>query len=173
MPFGGPYLSSEVIATIAQWITNGAPAAATASVASAGFRVTTMVPAADDHVDQPPSQIVVSFNNEIDVNRVDAQSLRVERVVAGQGVEAPDTAAPNEVPVAIGVVAMNPRVLLATPRAPMIPGRYRVVIRQGAGAALSDIAGQFLAHSVPTEDGDELVGEFDVDAASATNESAP
>ncbi len=177
MPFGGPYLTSDVIATIAQWITNGAPAAATATVFSAGFRVTTMVPAAGDYVDQAPSQIVVSFNNEIDVNRVDAGSLRVERMVASRGVAAPDAVVAGDVPVKIGVVATNPHVLLATPRVAMVSGHYRVVIRQGAGAGLSDLAGQALERVEPTEDGDELVGEFDLEAAArrtgTVNESAP
>ena len=177
MPFGGPYLSADVISTIAQWITNGAPATAAAavpaaaSVARADFRVVAMVPAAGDHLDQPPSQIVVSFNQEIDVNRVDAQSLRVQRVASGANdgarpdLLAPDRARVNDVPIALGVIATNPRVLLVTPREPMVQGHYRVVIRQGLGVGLSDIMGQPLEHVAATEGGDELVGEFDVEAA--------
>src|SRR5580693_5992197 len=47
MPFGGPYLSADTIAFIQQWITNGAPPAAAAGVASP-LAVTSIVPASEE-----------------------------------------------------------------------------------------------------------------------------
>ena len=36
MPFGGPYLTSDTVAFMRQWISNGAPAATTSAVQTAG-----------------------------------------------------------------------------------------------------------------------------------------
>src|SRR5579872_3452378 len=61
MPLGGPYLSSDTIAFVRQWITNGAPAAASSSPSSIAFAVKSVVPDASEPVSASPANIAIAF----------------------------------------------------------------------------------------------------------------
>jgi hypothetical protein len=124
MPFGGPYLSTETIAFIRQWITDGAQPAATAAPAAA-LAITTSAPAANDVLGAAPPQVMVGFNAALDATRIDPESARIERLT-------PDEPAPLA-PVAarVALLPVNPRALLLWPAAPLPPGNYRVVLRSG------------------------------------------
>src|SRR5208283_5272234 len=101
MPLGGPYLSADTIAFVQQWITNGAPpsAAAAAGAAAAPLAVTAVVPDSLEPVSEPPPQIVMAFNHDLDVTSIDARSARIEKLPSG----APQSA--TEVIPAIAVIA--------------------------------------------------------------------
>lgn len=156
MPLGGPPLSAAVIAVIGQWITDGARPAV-ASAASASFRIAASVPAVGELLNEPPPQITIAFNHEIDATRVDAQSARIERInIPINRVEA--------VPAQVSISAANPAVLLLTPQASLASGHYRVVMRTGSGLSLSDVGGVVLKADAATESGDWLITEFDLES---------
>jgi hypothetical protein len=150
MPLGGPYLSTDEIAVIRLWITDGALPGAMATPAS--FAVATVAPAVDEILIEPPAQIMIGFNHDLDVTRVDPESVRIERTGPSSPVEI--VAARAAVP------AANPRALLLWPAAPLTEGHYRVVMRMAA--PLTDIAGEAL-HS--TDSAEVLITTFDVEAA--------
>jgi hypothetical protein len=150
MPLGGPYLSTDEIAAIRLWITDGALRGAMATPAS--FAVATVAPAVDEILIEPPAQIMIGFNHDLDVTRVDPESVRIERTGPASPVEI--VAARAAVPTA------NPRALLLWPAAPLTAGHYRVVM--GMAAPLTDIAGEAL-HS--TDSAEVLITTFDVEAA--------
>jgi len=152
MPLGGPYLSTDEIAVIRLWITNGALPSAMATPAS--FAVATVAPAVDEILIEPPAQIMIGFNHDLDVTRVDPESARIERTGPGIGSPVEIVAARAAVP------AANPRALLLWPAAPLTEGHYRVVMR--TAAPLTDIAGEAL-HS--TDSAEVLITTFDVEAA--------
>ncbi len=138
MPFGGPYLSSATIAFIRQWITNGAPPPSTASTnavpsdASTPLEVSTTAPGNDEVLDQPPPQIMIGFNRELDSTRVDPDSARIERLSPQQD------AGPARVAARVSVSQANPRAMMLLPKVPLSPGRYRVVLSMdGTGAVIS------------------------------------
>ncbi len=82
MPLGGPYLSQDTIAFIQQWIANGAPPAATAA-AAAPLAVTSIVPDGTEPLTEPPPQIMIAFNHDLDVTP-DRCALRAHREVGGR-----------------------------------------------------------------------------------------
>jgi hypothetical protein len=152
MPLGGPYLSGDVIAVIRQWITDGAmPTSAAAATAS--FTVVSVAPSPNDVLHESPPQVMIGFNRELDVTRVDADSARIEHLTSPEG------GAPVEVvPARVTVPSVNRRVLLLWPNRPLAPGHYRVVLRTSAESTVTDIAGAPLetAH-------DEWITLFDVE----------
>src|SRR5450631_577137 len=101
MPFGGPYLSGAVIAVIRQWITDGA---LPGNAAPASFAIVTLAPAAGEVLNEPPAQIMIGFNHDLDVSRIDPGSVRIERR-AGQGIDVPA----ESVPARATVPSANPR----------------------------------------------------------------
>lgn len=156
MPFGGPYLSGSTIAVIRQWITDGAQSASSGG-ASASFAIVSVAPAADEVLAEAPAQIMIGFNRELDVTRIDPDSLRIERR-AGQAIEAPA----QRVAARIEVPSANPRALLLWPTQPLSAGRYRVLMRAAPPLGITDIAGE----SLPAGDSaDAVILTFDIEAA--------
>jgi hypothetical protein len=154
MPFGGPYLSGAVIAVIRQWITDGAPPG---MATPASFAIVTVAPAANEVLNEAPAQIMIGFNRDLDVSRIDPESVRIERR-AGQGIDA----SAESVPAHATVPPANPRALLLWPIQPLREGHYRVMMRMGASSGLTDIAGESLRS---TDSADALILTFDIEAA--------
>lgn len=119
MPFGGPYLSDEQIAVIAQWISDGAlrPAAAVVQTAQA---FATSTPAAHETLAAPP-QLMLSFIRDLDLTRLDADAVRIEQLAAADSMG-------SKIPGHFTVPAGNSRALLFWPARPLSSGRYRVTI---------------------------------------------
>jgi hypothetical protein len=155
MPFGGPYLSSGSIAVIRQWITDGAQPASTGG-APASFAIVSVAPAADEVLAEAPAQIMIGFNRELDVTRIDPDSVRIER--AGQGIEAPA----QRIAARVEVPSANPRALLLWPTQPLGAGHYRVLMRVAAPLGVTDIAGASLSAA---DSADAVIVTFDIEAA--------
>ncbi|GAC1510911.1 MAG: hypothetical protein NVS1B6_17620 [Steroidobacteraceae bacterium] len=156
MPLGGPYLSSEVIAVVRQWITGGAPSSS-ANTMPASFAVVAVSPAANDVLTEAPPQIMIGFNHELDVTRIYPETVRLERRTAdsaGVSVEI--------VPAHAAVPSANLRTLLLWPAERLKNGRYRVVLRVAEPLGLADLAGEAL-HS--TDSNEALITSFDLEAA--------
>jgi hypothetical protein len=134
MPLGGPYLPNDEIALIRQWITAGA-LQSTSNAAPAAFTVIAVAPAAGDVLAETPAQVMIGFNHELDMTRIDPESVRIERRV-GEGAEAVMQWVPARIVVPPGSV----RTLLLWPLQPLSDGHYRVVMR--GAPALTDIAGE-------------------------------
>ncbi|HEY2679255.1 MAG TPA: hypothetical protein VGI65_19975 [Steroidobacteraceae bacterium] len=158
MPLGGPYLPASTIAFVAQWITNGAPPAAAAGVDSTPFVITSTVPDSVDPVTEPPPQIAVAFNHEIDVSQIDMRSARIERMVPGVAVPTVES-----IPAQVSVSNINRRVLMIWPSHPLRDGRYRALIRTAAPGFLSDTAGRTVAFGEPNSLGETVVAAFEVE----------
>lgn len=134
MPYGGPPLPAETIAVIRQWIIDGArrtPQAPVAMTAS-DFELAATAPADGEVFFESPAQLVLGFNHELDVTRVDETSVRLER---DDG---------TSVPVDVATPAGNDRAVVLTPREPLRDGRYRIVLGPQYGNVLTDLAGQLL-----------------------------
>lgn len=147
MPLGGPYLSSDVIAVFRQWITAGALRSGTAAM-TASFAVATVAPAADEVLTESPAHIMIGFTRDLDVTRIDPDSVRIERRESGS----PE--APGEiVPTRAAVPSANLRALLIWPSQQLGNGHYRVLMR--------DLAGQGL---LAEPSGETLMTSFDVES---------
>lgn len=139
MPYGGPYLSADVIAAIRQWISDGAQRSAVpAAKALRAFGIVAVAPGSGEFLTQPPPQIMLEMNQEIDATRLGAATLRIQ-------------ADAGEIPARIALPAANPRALIITPQITLPPGHYLVVLRPEPGYSLSSIAGAALAERVVTE----------------------
>lgn len=155
MPLGGPYLTTDTIAFIRQWITNGAPASSTAAVAQAApLAVTSIVPDSSEPVDGPPPQIMVAFNHELDVTQLGTHAIHIERLAAD------GSAVAESVPAHLSISSANLRTLMIWPAHPLAVGRYRVVIDAQSSAQFSDIAGRTVALGTPDEHGESVVSSF-------------
>jgi hypothetical protein len=140
MPFGAPPLPQATIDVVRQWITNGAPPAATASAAAAStvstsFAVTAISPRDHSRLLRPPRQIVVAFSHEVDASLVNETTLRLE-IVAADG--APPLALSAQ------LAEGNPSVVLLTPQRALGPGGYRLIVRGSGGGGLADVNAQSL-----------------------------
>jgi hypothetical protein len=154
MPFGGPYLSSEVIAVIRQWITAGAPPSSVNAM-SASFAIVAVTPAPGDVLAESPAQIMIGFNHDLDMTRIDPQSVRIERSSADSSDDGMDT-----VQWRASRPSANPRALLLWPAEPLRSGHYRVVLR--SAEPVTDLAGAALHWAASAE---ASVTSFDVEAA--------
>lgn len=131
MPFGGPYLDQATIDVIRQWITDGAQRSPTAA-AKPSLEIASTSPAVGDVLVESPSRLVVGFTQEIDRSRLDAGAVRLTRL---QPSPADEPAA--AIDIAIGFNDANPNVLVVTPLAPLVPGRYVLQVRSEAIAGVT------------------------------------
>jgi hypothetical protein len=158
MPFGGPYLTTDTIAFIREWITNGATqTSAVALSSSARFSVINVVPDSSEPVSQPPPQITVAFNHDLDVSQIDARAARIERLDLTTGKVLQDISARVSVPNA------NPRALMIWPNTVLGIGHYQALIHTALPAGFADIGGQTAAVGTPTVNGEIIVSTFDVE----------
>ena len=157
MPLGGPYLSTDTIAFVRQWITDGAqPSAAAAAAMAAPFAITSIQPDSAEPVSAPPPQILIAFNHDLDVTQIDMHAARIEKLAPGA------TAAVSEaIPARITVPAENPKTLLVWPAKTLESGHYRVIIQPGA-LGFRDTAGHSIAVENP-DDGSSVISTFDVE----------
>jgi len=132
MPLGGPYLPQTTIDVIRQWITNGAPgsvATQPAALTSAkSLRIATTAPLDGERADTSLAQIVIGFDRELDVNLVNSSTVMLEQL------DSDTTVAAN-----LSVPRVNPKNLLITPRAKLVAGTYRLVLRGTGGGALAGL----------------------------------
>ncbi len=154
MPFGGPPLPAATIATIRQWVTNGAPAPV-AVAQSVAFKLTALTPAMNDVVLESPARLVLGFSRELDQTRIDSSSLRLERLPPGRADE------PESVPVQLSVPDGNPAALLVTPRAALANGVYRLVLPAAPATGLAALDGTRLGDGAR----DVVLSVFAVEAA--------
>jgi methionine-rich copper-binding protein CopC len=162
-PTSQPCLTAATIAFIAQWISDGAPAAAAtaapASTATAptSFAVTAMVPADGESLSEAPPQIMIAFNHELDVTQIASGDARIERLGP--------QAAPSVVEVITARMLVNSgnlKALMVWPDKSLSGGRYRLVFAARA-ARLADTSGQSITLGVPNEAGDAAIVTFDVE----------
>jgi hypothetical protein len=136
MPLGGPPLPDATIAVIRQWITDGAqrPASATTSFGKpdlpAAPRLESSVPQDQEVVVEPVAPIVLGFDRPLDATRVDAATLRLERLSPGS---APELVAAN-----VTLADGDDWTVLIAPVAPLVAGQYRVVTG-GPGTSLAGL----------------------------------
>jgi hypothetical protein len=170
MPLGETPLPQATIDVIRQWITNGAPQSSTstpavasvnamqkiqslADAAPASFSVTQTSPLDAAVMETPVNHILVAFNHEVDATLVNYTNLTVEQVgsaptsasamAAATGLA--DAATPAvHLPAYAALAEGNPRAIIITPVAPLLPGTYRVTVRGTGGGALADLNAQVL-----------------------------
>jgi methionine-rich copper-binding protein CopC len=145
MPLGETPLPQATIATIRQWIINGAPNAPAA--AASAFAIQTTAPLDNAVMKAAPQRIVVTFSQEVDASLVNESTVTVQRMpeppaqesAMATGGAAMPTGGATTIP-AIGALSeFNPSVLLITPAAPLGPGTYRVTIRGTGGGAVANL----------------------------------
>lgn len=142
MPLGGPPLPDATIAVIRQWITDGAVrsagVSASATVATGAAESTAArtpqlrvsAPGDGEHLREPPPRIVLGFDRPIDATRLDAATLRLERLSADHGSESVATFAM--------LADGDEWTVLLTPREPLAAGDY-IVVTGGPGTSLSGL----------------------------------
>jgi hypothetical protein len=161
MPLGGPYLSADTIAFIQQWITNGAlPAGAAAVAIASPLAVTSIVPGNQEIVAEPPPQIMIAFNNDLDVSQIDSRSARIEKLPDGAPQSATEVIAAR-----ISVPAANRRALMIWPSRPLTMGHYRVVMDTASPVSFMDILGQSISVGMRNDAGETVLTTFEVEVS--------
>jgi Bacterial Ig-like domain len=160
MPYHETPLPQSTINAIRQWVTDGAPqgtGSATGSVnamqriqelantTSNPFTVTQTAPVDTAVTDWPVTHIVVAFNHEVDASLINYTTLAVERVGSGTTAETAGGNTPAaHLPSYFALAEGNPKAIIITPVAPLLPGTYRVTVRGTGGGALADLNAQAL-----------------------------
>jgi hypothetical protein len=159
MPLGGPYLSSDTIGFIQQWITNGAPPGAAAAVA-APLAVTSIVPDGTEPLNQPPPQIMIAFNRDLDATQIDLRSAHIDKL------EETAQSVVEVIPARLAIASANLKALMIWPTTPLGTGRYRVVV-DASMPGIADISGQSIAIGTANDLGESVISTFDVTGAEA------
>jgi Bacterial Ig-like domain len=162
MPYHEKPLAQSTIDAIRQWVTDGAPqgtSSATGSVnamqriqdlantTSNPFTVTQTSPADAAVTDQPVRHIMVAFSHEVDATLINYTTLAVDRVGLGTTAGAADATTPAaHLPSYAALAEGNPKAIIITPVAPLLPGTYRVTVRGAGGGALADLNAQALGN---------------------------
>ena len=160
MPLNETPLPQSTIDAIRQWISAGAPqgtSVATGSVkamqrlkdlanmTSDPFTVVQTSPVDTAVADEPVSHIMVAFNHEVDASLINYTTLMVDKVGLGGAPDTADTNTPAaHLPSYFALAAGNPKAIIVTPAAPLLPGTYRVTVRGTGGGALADLNAQAL-----------------------------
>jgi hypothetical protein len=157
-PSTQPCLSTSTIAFIRQWITDGAPPSATAAAsAAAPFAIMSIVPDGLEAASEPPPQVVIAFNHDLDATQIDGQAMHIEKLMPGASPLATEIVAAR-----VTFSSANPRALMIWPSRPLSAGHYRLVINAGSPLQFSDIAGQSIPVG-PNELGEPVISTFDVE----------
>jgi mono/diheme cytochrome c family protein len=158
MPFGGPYLTADTISFIRQWISNGAPPAATAAAQTVEkFAVVGVVPDDTEPVSQSPPQITVAFNQDLDLSQIDPQSARIERLDPQNG------AVLEMLPAHAAVPDANHRALMIWPARALGVGHYQALMRTAQPAGFANLSGQTAALGTANANGEFVLSTFDVE----------
>ena len=160
MPYHETPLPQSTINAIRQWVTDGASqgtSSATGSVkamqriqalantTSNPFTVTQTSPFDAAVTDQPVSHIMVAFSHEVDATLINYTTLAVDRVGSGTAAGTADATTPAaHLPSYAALAEGNPKAIIITPVAPLLPGAYRVTVRGTGGGALADLNAQAL-----------------------------
>lgn len=172
MPFGETPLPQSTIDAIRTWVANGAPQGSTPAAGSvnamqriqalanptpAAFTVTQTSPLNEAVVDIPVSHILVAFNHEVDASLINYTTVILERVNSGAAAADANTQAVH-LPSYTALAEGNPKAVIITPVAPLVPGTYRVTVHGGTGGgAVADLNTQAL--------GADYLFTFTVDAS--------
>jgi hypothetical protein len=165
MPLGGPALTAEVIAIIRQWIANGAQPAAVAPAATTAQRFTTLDavwPESGAELLEPPREIVLSSDAELDTTLLDAGVVSLRRS-GGDG----DFDNGNEYVISaeINVRSLEPTVIaLVAPAEQWVTDRYELRVSGGPPVALADRAARPIDGDHDGAPGGDFVLLFDVEA---------
>jgi hypothetical protein len=158
MPFGGPYLSSDTVAFIRQWISNGAPPASSSSTpAEEHFTLQTVVPDRGDSLSQSPPQIALAFSSDLDASQIAAGSVRITKLNPMTG------RVLAELPAEVSQPSGNARALMIWPAQALGTGRYQVSIRTALPEGVADLNGHIAAPGTLNADGSYEVSTFDVE----------
>jgi hypothetical protein len=152
MPLMETPLPQATIDAIRQWITNGAPnAPAAAAIAAQKFAVQTTAPVDKATVKTPPTQILVTFTQDVDASLVNDTTVSLARIDPESAAAAGAMAMPangamampadgaTAMPASARLAPMNAAVLMITPGARLAPGVYRVTLRGAGGGALANM----------------------------------
>jgi hypothetical protein len=158
MPLGGPYLSTDTIAFVQQWIANGAPPSAASAVAGAApFAITAVVPDDTEPVSASPPQIMIAFNKDLEVGQFNLQAARVEMLAPGASQSVTDV-----IPARISVSPDNLKALMIWPSRILAVGHYRLVIRSDSPSLFMDTTGESIG-GAQNDAGEFIIGTFDVE----------
>lgn len=143
MPLGEAPLPQATIDAIRQWITNGAPNAASAAATAANsvFAVVGTTPVNAAVMRAPVRRVVVAFTQELDATLINETTVMLERL--GE--------AARRIPTASAPAVHNPSVLLISPESPLPNGVYRVTLRGAGGGALANLSADTLGVDVSWE----------------------
>jgi hypothetical protein len=156
MPLGGPPLPATTIAFIRQWITDGATRPVAAAVSGPQMlAIATTSPPDGALLESAPPYLVVAVTHELNASRVDAASLKLERLDGSFADESARFVAAD-----IAVPASNRQTMIVTPRAALTTGHYRIVVSRSDGNVIQSVDGVPLSGLPIDARGDQIVADF-------------
>jgi hypothetical protein len=164
MPLGGPYLTQAKIDVIRQWITNGAQPVALAANASQATRLQAIAPLEDEQLAQPPREILVAADGELDVSLLTAGTVTLRRS-GGDGTFGDGNDITVENP-EITTRSLNPTVLaIRLPDNAWVADRYQLEIAGRGPVVMTDRAGVAIDGAGTGTPGSNFVLTFTVESA--------
>jgi hypothetical protein len=163
MPLNGPPLSTEAVAAIRQWITDGAAASSASGIATEQtVVVSALLPSADAALTSPPTEILMSANSALDVNLLNAGVVRL-RASGGDG----DFSDGDEIelPAVAAIRSLDPTVFtIQAPSFVWASDRYELRLSGGAPLALADLEARPIDGDRDGVAGGDFVLRFELEA---------
>jgi hypothetical protein len=162
MPLNGPPLSPETIATIRQWIANGALPAQVTTLSSV-VTLEAVWPLQDAALRESPGEILLSANGELDATLLGAGVLTL-RASGGDGEFTNDNE--REAPAMITVRSLDPTVIaVSLPAGAWAADHYELRASGGAPLALADRAARPIDGDGDGAPGGDFVLRFRVEGS--------
>lgn len=160
MPLNQPPLPQATIDVIRQWIAEGAQQA-TATAASQPAVLMGVAPAADEILDKPPRELLVTANSGLDVNLVNTGNVMLVRSGKDgsfdEGNEVPMT------PLHLQIRSFDPTVIAITlPQTQWVTDSYRLTISGAGPAPVADMGGRIIDGNADGTAGGDFVLYFDL-----------
>lgn len=160
MPLNGSPLPQATIDVIRQWIAEGAQQA-TAATASKPAMLTAVAPAADEILDTPPREILVTADAGLDVNLVNAGSVMLLR--SGQDGSFDEGNEVTLTPLHLEIRSFEPTVIAITlPAAQWVTDSYQLTISGAGHAPVADMSGRIIDGNADGTAGGDFVLHFDI-----------
>lgn len=155
MPLGGPYLDTETIAAIRQWISDGAMESVASNTSNEPVTLKAAWPVAGSSIDGDTRQFLLIASAELDTTLVNDRSIRLYRKT-GDSYQQVDG-------IQLVINSLAPTVITVIPGDTLPPGSYELRASGSGSNYLADRAGYLIDGDGDGRHGGDLALQFKIE----------
>lgn len=163
MPLGGPYLPQEKIDVIRQWIADGAQPTAARGAIVGTTRLQSLAPLDDESLAQPPRELLVAADGELNVSQLEAGAITLIRSGGDGSFDEGNEVAVDNLQVTVRSLAPTV-IVIQVPATAWAVDRYEFRIAGRGPYAVTDRAGNAIDGAATGRAGSDFVSRFTVES---------